>query len=73
MSDEEKRQELARKSLASLNESDEEVVEIDDKELTEALGMPTEDQAKKEEPKKEEAKPEEVKEEPKENKNEEIK
>lgn len=73
MSDEEKRQELARKSLASLNESDEEVVEIDDKELTEALGMPTEDQAKKEEPKKEEAKPEEVKEESKENKNEEIK
>lgn len=51
MSDEEKRQELARKSLASLNESDEEVVEIDDKELTEALGMPTEDQVKKEESK----------------------
>ena len=73
MSDEEKRQELARKSLASLNESDEEVIEINDEELTEALGMPTEDQVKKEEPKKEEAKPEEVKEEPKENKNEEVK
>lgn len=67
MSDEEKRQELARKSLASLNESDEEVVEIDDKELTEALGMPTEDQVKKEEPKVEQPKPEESKpEEPKE-------
>ena len=65
MSDEEKRQELARKSLASLNESDEEVIEIDDKELTEALGMPTEDQVKKEEPKKEqETKSSEVKEEP---------
>lgn len=73
MSDEEKRQELARKSLASLNESDEEVIEIDDKELTEALGMPTEDQVKKEESKVEQPKPEEVKEEPKENKNEEIK
>lgn len=67
MSDEEKRQELARKSLQSLNESDEEVVEIDDKELTEALGMPTEDQVKKEEPKVEQPKPEESKpEEPKE-------
>ena len=63
MSDEEKRQELARKSLQSLNESDEEVIDINDEELTEALGMPTEDQVKKEEPKKEEAKPEEVKEE----------
>lgn len=73
MSDEEKRQELARKSLQSLNESDEEVIDINDEELTEALGMPTEDQVKKEEPKKEEAKPEEVKEEPKENKNEEVK
>ena len=73
MSDEEKRQELARKSLASLNESDEEVIDINDKELTEALGMPTEDQVKKEEPKKEEVKPEEVKEEPEENKNEEVK
>ena len=73
MTDEEKRQELARKSLASLNESDEEVIDINDEELTEALGMPTEDQVKKEEPKKEEAKPEEVKEEPKENKNEEVK
>lgn len=73
MSDEEKRQELARKSLQSLNESDEEVIDINDKELTEALGMPTEDQVKKEEPKVEQPKPEEVKEEPKENKNEEIK
>lgn len=63
MSDEEKRQELARKSLQSLNESDEEVIEIDDKELTEALGMPTEDQVKKEEPKKEQPKPKELKEE----------
>lgn len=57
MTDEEKRQELARQSLQSLNESDEEVIDIDDRELTEALGMPTEDQTKKEEPKTEEAKP----------------
>ena len=57
MTDEEKRQELARQSLASLNESDEEVIDINDRELTEALGMPTEDQTKKEEPKAEETEP----------------
>ena len=65
MTDEEKRQELARKSLQSLNESDEEVIDINDKELTEALGMPTEDQVKKEEPKVEQPKSEESKEEDK--------
>ena len=65
MTDEEKRQELAKKSLQSLNESDEEVIDINDEELTEALGMPTEDQVKKEEPKVEQPKPEESKEEDK--------
>lgn len=68
MTDEEKKQELTKQTL---NESDEEeVIDVDDKELTEALGMPTEDQVKKEEPKdevKEEVKPtektEEIKEE----------
>ena len=58
MTEEEKKQELTKQTL---NESDEEeVVDVDDKELTEALGMPTEDQVKKEEPKaevKEEVKP----------------
>lgn len=62
MTDEEKRQELARQSLASLNESDEEVVEINDEELTEALGMPTEDQATKQSQPKEETKEEKVEE-----------
>lgn len=58
MTEEEKKQELTKQTL---NESDEEeVVDVDDKELTEALGMPTEDQVKKEETKaevKEEIKP----------------
>lgn len=47
MTDEEKRQELARRSLASLNESDDtEVIDISDEELTEALGMPTDKDVK---------------------------
>lgn len=47
MSKEERRQELARKSLQSLNEDDDtEVIDISDEELTEALGMPTDKDAK---------------------------
>lgn len=47
MSKEERRQELARKSLQSLNEDDDtEVIDISDEELTEALGMPTDKGAK---------------------------
>ena len=42
MSDEERKQELARKSLQSLQEDDDtEVIDISDDELTEALGMPS--------------------------------